>query len=327
MKKIIFSKTGILKIAATLIIIAPFGIKIAQDGEMETNKVPPPVPPAIERLLSKNGESGSFLYDVASRDPAFQKQWINQVLRKYNIQDRFADIVIITPQNAGVYGYDLAKPPSHTQLFLTSPAFKIGDFGTQRVPYPALYMPSDSFAKTKEGDLEKLIAFHMAKHVNDLRNGFDLGGRELFKYKANPDSYSLPMLDAVLELDALYKDQIEKSPKRMSEEYLESQRDLYMSHYIQIWMHSPSIKDDVAKMLKARYFLPWMMNANSIRVSEEVREREGIPEKWIIYGGRSDKPFIVAEMHNGVPAYMIQLQIQNGQAYNTIKLPLPKGLP
>lgn len=325
------SRTSLATIASAAVITGAF-FKIAGNEGRETKPAPPPVPTAIQEILSQkggqNGKSQSFLYEAARHDLALQEQWINRVLAKYGSQQNLpADVVIITPQNAAFYNYDLAKPPSHTQLFLTSGAFKIEDFGTQKVPAPMLYLPSDFFVKTRESDLEALIAFHMAEHVRALRNGFDFGSIEMFRTKDNTNSYSLPMLDAVLELNALYKDQSEKGSKPISAKYLEGQRELYMSRYIQLWMHSPSIKEDVADMLKARYFQPWMINSNSIWVSEDVHERDGVPEKWIMYGGKLDKPFIVAEAHNGKPVYMIQAQIQKGQVYDTIKLPLPKGLP
>lgn len=325
------SRTSLAAIAVTAVTIGLLAIKIAGNDGEETKPAPPQVPIAIQDIFSQkgrqNGESQSFLYDAARHDLALQEQWIIRVLAKYGLQGILADFVIITPQNAHRYNYDLAKPPSHTELFINSGLFEIEDFGTSKVPRPMLYLPSGSFEKTGETDLESLIAFHMVDgHARALRGGFAFGGISLFRNKDAPNSYNLSVLDAVLELDA-YKNQLERGSSLMSAEYLELNKQLYISSYIQLLMQDANIGKDAAEMLETKYFQPWMINSNSIRVSEESYEVGRFPEKRIVYVGKLDSPLIAVEWQNGKLQYIIQFQLPNGQVYDTIKLPLPKGLP
>ena len=95
-------------------------------------------------------------------------------MAKYDKDELFGDVIIITPENADRYpDYDRAKKVIRYEVDLaTITKYKFGDFGTDRVPLPILYVPTEVF-NALENNLESAIVYHEGNHARVFRKGFD----------------------------------------------------------------------------------------------------------------------------------------------------------
>ncbi len=287
----------------TLVEIACGNPRINSPSAAKTSTIP------FEQAVTST--RASDLYERARYNEALQKEWVIGVLSRYGIKDLFGDIVIITPKNANIYPeYNREKrirPDSGNVV--TYAKFKIEDFGTEKVPLPTLYVPTEVFA-SDEKDLEGLIGFHEGQHAKSLRQGFEFGGIQLFAHRDDPNIYNASMFTEVFELEA-QKKHFEGVPNLIDNKSFQSEKHSYLTRYVQLWRYGGNIKEGVAEMLQERYFRPWMVNVNSFWVYEES---PGI----VKYGGDLKIPFFLP----GEQRY-VQFQFKQGETYTMIKLKLP----
>lgn len=296
------------------LVVTLAGIGLGLAGACEKNiehEIQPIATETIDKVISEDQ-----LYNKARDNPALREQWVRRVLIKYGIENLFSDIIIITLENADIHKdeYDRAKKfTGHKADLVTYAEFAFGDFGTNKVPIPKLYIPTEVFT-SDEATLEALIAFHEGQHARNLLEGFEFGGIEVFKQSNDPSRYNLSMFKIALELEA-FKNQFERDQNLTSKGIIEDYKQKFMGYYIQLWRYGESLNMDATQMLQHRYFMPWMREASSLWVSEDK-------DSNITYGGKLSIPFMVKERDSCYLQFILQ---KVGERTN-IQLQMPSNI-
>jgi len=254
------------------------------------------------------------LYQRARNNPELQKQWIQETLRRYGKDSLYNDVIILTPQNANQYANEYPRYKTLDTITTSQVVSNVIDLGTERVPKPKLFVPSNFFSES-EGDLTSIIALHEANHAKVLRSGFDFMKMQDFYHKDNSELFINAMFQAVNELEA-HKEELEKGSNMMSSKLQQNSRREYLNYYVQLWRYGDNIKEETATMLKTRYFQPWMRNSNAIAVFFDETDNS------LRYERTLNLPLIIKE---GDKFYM-QFMFRQGPSNQLYKLPLPNDL-
>ncbi len=274
---------------------------------------------SIHKFFSENEPEPS--YYEAKNNPALQEKWVRNTMEKHGVYALYSDVIIITAENANKHAryYDRKeRVRQNNRELATLSEGKYEDFGTHLWSMPKLYVPTEAFTST-EGDLTSIIVYHEANHAKAFRSGFGFINIGDFRFIDNPSKFNGSMINAVLELEG-HKEQIEKGTNIMSPHGLQFAYQKYLSFYIQLWRYGPYIKQEATKLLKERYFQPWMKNTKSLWVYEGA-------DRSIKYGGSEEMPFITSEIQGNNKKYYIQFKFRNNpNQFLILKEQLPTGL-